>query len=121
MPVIPAAALEFADLPGRRSANPLPKKFDGGCSVRVVQIPPGARTPHRHPHSVEVVYVAAGSGTGWEDGVTAPVTAGDVVVLAAGVPHATIAGGDGLTLVCFFPVGDLNGNVEELDGPTVGG
>lgn len=121
MPVVKAAELEFAELPGRAAANPLPAGFgDGACTVRVVRIPPGARTPHRHPHSVEVVYVAEGRGTAWEDGHPTPVQAGDMMTIPVGVAHATAAADDGeLLLVCFFPHPTMDGNVEELDGPLI--
>jgi quercetin dioxygenase-like cupin family protein len=108
--------LDFHELPGRRSADP----FAGGeapLSVRVVRIAPGVdRSPHRHPHSCEVVYVAEGSGTMWRDGTTTDLAAGDLVLIPAGVPHATIATGGELRLVCFFPHPDLARNTEELDG-----
>jgi quercetin dioxygenase-like cupin family protein len=118
VPVVPAAALRYADLPGRRSADPMPPGLPAGCSARVVRIPPGPRTPHRHPHSVEVVYVAEGRGTAWEDDVPTRVIAGDVLVVPAGVPHATVAAGPGdLVLVCFFPHPDLAANAEELTAP----
>jgi quercetin dioxygenase-like cupin family protein len=38
------------------------------------------------------------------------------VLIPAGVPHATIATGGELRLVCFFPHPDLARNTEELDG-----
>ena len=117
MPVIRAGALPYAALPGRHAANPLPEDFAGGCSVRIVRIEPGTRTPHRHPRSAEVVYVAAGRGTAWEDGTATEVSAGDVLFIAAGVPHATIARDGELMLVCFFPDGDLSSNIEELGAP----
>jgi quercetin dioxygenase-like cupin family protein len=108
--------LDFQELPGRWSADP----FAGAgapVSVRVVRLVPGVdRTPHRHPHSCEVVYVTEGSGTMWRDGTLTPVVAGDVVLIPAGVPHATIATGGELRLVCFFPHPDLPRNTEELDG-----
>jgi len=37
------------------------------------------------------------------------------------VPHATVAGHDGLLLVCFFPHPDLAGNIEELTAPQLEG
>lgn len=120
MPVVSSASLRFAELPGRSSADPLPAGTDDAGSVRVVRIAPGAvRTPHRHPRSAEVIWVAAGAGHAWEDGVTTPVTAGDLVVVATGVPHATLPGPAGLTLVCFFPDPDLASNREELDHPVL--
>ena len=118
MPVVPAGSLTFARLPGRLSADPLPPGLEIGASARVVRIAPGPRTPHVHPHSAEVVFVAEGSGTAWEDDVPTPVGAGDLIVVPAGVPHATVAADDGdLVLVCFFPHPDLAANVEELTGP----
>lgn len=119
MPVIPSTALAFTDLPGRASADPLRDAPATGCSVRVVRIPAGARTPHRHPDSAEIVYVASGSGIAWEDGVATPVAAGDVVVIAEGVPHATVAVDGELLLVCFFPLDEMTANVEELEGPRI--
>lgn len=118
MPVVSTASLRFAELPGRASADPLPTGTRDAGSVRLVRIEPGAvRTPHRHPRSAEVIYVAAGAGYAWEDGVTTPVASGDLVVVATGVPHATVPGPSGLTLVCFFPDPDLASNREELDHP----
>lgn len=117
MSVQPGRALHFHELVGRRSADPLPADVDG-CSMRVVRIAPGPRTPHLHPHSVEVMYVAEGSGTTWERDVASPVGPGDVVVVAAGAPHATVSAGPGeLVLVCFFPHPDLASNTVELEGP----
>lgn len=120
MPVVPGDSLRFADLPGRRSADPLPAEGATAYSVRVVRIAAAAvRTPHRHPRSDEVIWVADGTGTVWEDGTTTPVTAGDLVVIPTGVPHATLPGPSGLTLVCFFPDPDLSSNREELDHPVL--
>ncbi|HEY8453013.1 MAG: cupin domain-containing protein [Micromonosporaceae bacterium] len=117
MPVVRGRDLNFVDLPGRRTADPLPARLAGGCSVRVVRVPPGPRTPHRHPYSCEVVYVAAGRGRVWEDDSVTEVAPGDLVVIPPGVPHATVATGRELTLVCFFPHPDLARNLEELAGP----
>lgn len=120
MPVLPARGHEFTDLPGRLSSNPLPAGLETGCSVRVVRIAPGARTPHRHPRSEEIVYVAAGRGVAWEDGVSSPVGPGDVIAIPRGVPHATAAGGNGeLVLICFFPDADLGSNLEEMAEPEI--
>ena len=118
MPVVPAGALQFSQLPGRLSADPLPPGLAVGCSARVVRIAPGPRTPHRHPHSAELVYVVDGAGTAWEDDVPTAVGSGDVLVVPPGVPHATVAtGSTELVLVCFFPHADLAANIEELPGP----
>ncbi len=121
MPVVPAGSFDFAQLPGRLSADPLPPGLAAGCSVRVVRIAPGPRTPHLHPHSAEVCYVAEGTGTAWEDDVPTPVGPGDLCVVPPGVPHATVAAGtSNLVLVCFFPHADLRANIEELAGPVRG-
>lgn len=120
MPVLGADGRDFAELPGRRSANPLPPELEDAVqvSVRVVDVPPGPRTPHRHPHSCEVIYVAHGEGRIWEGDRSSPVTPGDLVVVEQGVAHATVCtSADGLRLICFFPRPDLPGNTEELDGP----
>jgi quercetin dioxygenase-like cupin family protein len=118
VPVVPAGALQFSQLPGRLTADPLPPDVAVGCSARVVRIAPGPRTPHRHPHSAEVVYVVSGAGTAWEDDVPTVVGPGDVLVVPPGVPHATVATGTSeLVLVCFFPHADLAANIEELTGP----
>jgi quercetin dioxygenase-like cupin family protein len=122
MPVVPAGALRFQDLPGRVAADPVPPELAAGCSARVVRIQPGPRTPHRHPHSAEVVYVVEGAGAAWEGDMATAVGPGDLVVVPAGVPHATVATGTSdLVLVCFFPHPDLAGNIEELTGPVRGG
>ncbi len=102
MPLISAATLDFRRLPGRLSADPLPPGFPG-CAVRIVRVPPGPRTPHRHPRTPEVVYVVIGTGTAWEDGTAQRVSAGDVLAIAAGVPHATVADDDGGLLLVLTP------------------
>jgi quercetin dioxygenase-like cupin family protein len=118
MPVYHGRDLRFAELVGRRAANPVPPGTAGQCTVRVVRIPPGPRTPHRHPHSCEVVYVAEGEGRVWEDDHASPVAAGDLVVIPTGRAHATVCTGRSeLVLVCFFPHPDLSHNLEELAGP----
>ncbi len=118
MPVVPAGSLQFVQLPGRRSADPLPTGLVAGASTRIVRIPPGPRTPHLHPHSAEISYVAQGTGTAWEGDVAIRVGPGDLLVVPPGVPHATIASGTSeLVLVCFFPHPDLAANIEELPGP----
>ncbi|MGY1602115.1 cupin domain-containing protein [Geodermatophilus sp. SYSU D00815] len=118
MPVVRAGQLDYVRLPGRLSADPMPAGLAVGASARVVRIAPGPRTPHVHPHSAEVVYVASGTGTAWEDDVPSAVAAGDLVVVPPGVPHATVASGTSdLVLVCFFPHPDLRANLRELPGP----
>lgn len=118
MPVIPADTLRFLDLPGRRSADPVPRGYGTDYSVRVVRVPPGPRNPHRHPATDEVTYVVAGRGVAWEDDESTAVGPGDLLVIPRGTPHATVAHGDtDLVLVCFFPAAELASNLEELSGP----
>lgn len=118
MPVFRNRDLHFADLVGRQSANPLPPGTAEDCSVRIVRVSPGPRTPHRHPHSCEVVYVVEGEGRLWEGERAHAVGPGDLVVIPPGVSHATVGtSGSGLVLVCFFPHPDLAGNLEELPAP----
>lgn len=116
--------LSFAELPGRRSADPLDRLEEtgaAGVSVRVVHLrhdPSHSRRPHRHPQSSEVVHVLAGTGMAWQDGTYVRVARGDTFLVARGVPHATLPHpGSSLELVCFFPHPDLGANTEELDGP----
>ena len=120
MPIVRSTDLDFARLPGRLSADPL-VGGDADYSVRVVRVPPGARTPHLHPHSDEVTYVVSGHGHAWEGDMCTAVGAGDLVVVPRGAPHATVAHGDqDLVLLCFFPRADLPTNYIELDGPLLG-
>lgn len=118
MPVVRAAEFEYAALPGRQSADPVPPGMGSDYSVRVVRVPPGPRTPHLHPHTDEVTYVVSGTGVAWEGDLPTPVGPGDLVFVPRGVDHATVTYDDaGLVLLCFFPRSDLAGNVLELDGP----
>lgn len=118
MQVVRSAELRFGQLPGRRSADPFGDGEAGEVSVRFARLSPGPRAPHRHPLSVEVIYVVEGEGTHWQDGETERVGPGDVVLVPRGVAHATIPSGDaGMLLYCVFPVSTLAGNVEELTEP----
>ncbi|MPZ87663.1 MAG: cupin domain-containing protein [Nitriliruptorales bacterium] len=117
-----AAELVFQELPGRRSADPLAPDPPVAMSVRVVELSPGRdRTPHRHPHSEEAVYVLAGRGRVWAAGGTTSVSAGDLVVVPRATPHATLPDlGVTMRLLCVFPHPDLRENLEELGGPALG-
>ncbi|MGH3348808.1 MAG: cupin domain-containing protein, partial [Nocardioides sp.] len=118
MPVVRHDDLDFARLPGRTSADPVPSGLGDDYSVRVVRVPVGTRTPHLHPHSDEVTYVVSGSGNAWEGDQCTPVGPGDLVFVPRGTAHATVATGhEDLVLLCFFPRPDLAGNLVELDGP----
>jgi quercetin dioxygenase-like cupin family protein len=116
MTIIGRAELDFVDLPGRRSANPLVSILSE-ASVRVVELErTDDRTAHRHPHSEEIVYVAAGNGEAWIDGERHPVTVGDIVHIPTGAAHATVpADGERMRIVCFFPHPHLPENIEDTD------
>lgn len=118
--IVKRGALRFTQLPGRRSADPFAGSAVEGLSMRVVKVEPDvARSPHRHPHSYEVMFVLSGSGRLWEDGRSSRVETGDCVSIPPGVPHATVPDpGIELELVCFFPRGDLASNIEELTQPS---
>jgi mannose-6-phosphate isomerase-like protein (cupin superfamily) len=90
--VIPTSALETGnfsvELEGKNHANP-------GISLILVDAAPG-RGPSLHVHAyAEVMIVQEGTGT-FTDGVSAhEVTAGHVVIVPAGRPHAFTNTGDG--------------------------
>jgi quercetin dioxygenase-like cupin family protein len=72
--------------------------------VRLVDGAVGAR-PHRHDHSAEMFYVLGGSVDLLAGEQTITATAGDLVVVPAGVAHAFAAseGHDGELLVVITP------------------
>lgn len=116
MTVVDGSALEFADLPGRRAADPF-SAMATESSLRIVELSRSSgRTAHRHPESEEVVYVESGEGEVWIDGDRHAVRAGDVVRVPSGVNHATIpTEGSRMRLVCFFPHPTLSENIEDTD------
>lgn len=118
MRIVRSAELRFGEVPGRRSADPFEGLPADGASVRFARLSPGPRAPHRHPLSIEVIYVLEGAGVHWQEGAAEQVGPGDVVLVERGVAHATIPATEaGMLLYCVFPVSTLAGNVEELDGP----
>ena len=112
----------FRRLPGRESADPFEGITPSELSMRLVRVGPSdRRSPHRHPHSGEAIYVVGGSGWLWEDGVRQRIEAGDCALVEAGTPHATLPDpGTSLELVCFFPHPNLNANVQELEEIVIG-
>ena len=117
MTVVGAEELEFRDFPGRRTSDPFRHASRGASTVRQVLIEHVAtRSPHRHPKSEEIVYVVAGTGRVWLNGVFHAVGPGSWYRIPAGTPHATLAdAGEPMSLVCFFPHDDFADNIEELD------
>ena len=108
--------MEFADLPGRRSADPL-AATPAASSVRVVELGRSdRRTAHRHPLSEEIVYVESGEGRVWIDGTLQEVGPGDLIRIPAGAAHATIPAEAGeMRLICYFPHPVLNDNIIDTD------
>jgi quercetin dioxygenase-like cupin family protein len=117
MTVVGPGDLEFRDFPGRSTADPFKVAGRGASTVRQVVIEHvDSRSPHRHPHSEEVVFVVSGRGRVWLDGTFHEVGPGTWYRIPAGTPHATLADpGETMSLVCFFPHDDLSSNIEELD------
>ena len=109
--------LWFRDFPGRTASDPFREAGQGASTVRqvVIEYVP-SRSPHLHPQSEEVVYVVAGTGRVWLDGVFHPVGPGSWYRIPARTPHATMADrGERMSMVCFFPHDDFPNNIEELD------
>lgn len=115
--ISPRSDLRYMSLPGRASADPFEGAAPDGLAMRLVRLEGGRpRSPHRHPHSQEAIFVASGAGVLWEDGATHRLEAGDCALIHAGVAHATLPDpGTSMELACFFPHGDLDGNIEELE------
>jgi quercetin dioxygenase-like cupin family protein len=117
MTVVGPEELEFRDFPSRRTSDPFRNAGQGASTVRQVVVEHVAtRSPHLHPESEEIVFVAAGRGRVWLDGVFHSVGPGSWYRIPAGTPHATMAdSGERMSLVCFFPHDDFANNIEELD------
>jgi quercetin dioxygenase-like cupin family protein len=117
MTVVGAEELDFREFPGRRTSDPFRHAGRGESTVRQVVIEHVAtRSPHLHPKSEEIVYVVAGRGRVWLNGVVHPVGPGSWYRIPVGTPHATLAdAGERMSLVCFFPHDDFASNIEELD------
>ena len=116
MTIIPGEQVEFADLPGRSSGDPL-QAVDSSSSVRIVQVARSVHwLAHRHPFSEEVIYVREGTGSVYVDGTFAGVGPGDLVHVPAGAAHGTVPDpGETMVLICFFPHPRLAENREETD------
>ena len=109
-------------LPGRRSREILAAAMGAACStLRYVEIDPpqpGApkRGPHVHSGFEECIYVMSGSGTMQAESGEHPVKAGDTILVPAGERHVTHnTGNEVLTLLCFFPTGDVSTGTTEFE------
>jgi len=116
MTIVPGDEVEFAELPGRRSGDPL-YAVEADSSVRLVRLARSEhRLAHRHPVSEEVIYVEEGTGAVYVDGAFIAVGPGDLVHIPPGAAHATVPDpGEMMMLVCFFPHPQLAENHEETD------
>jgi mannose-6-phosphate isomerase-like protein (cupin superfamily) len=116
MTVTPGDNVEFVDLPGRSSGDPL-WSVDAASSVRVARLHRSERRlAHRHPQSEEVIYVRRGTGTIYIEGIRNAIGPGDTVYIPPGAAHATIPdSGEEMELICFFPHPRLSENLEETD------
>ena len=117
MTVVGSDQLQFRVFPGRMTSDPFQVAGQGASTVRQVVIDyVPSRSPHLHPQSEEIVYVVAGMGRVWLDGVFHDVGPGTWYRITPRTPHATLANrGERLSLVCFFPHNDFANNIEELD------
>jgi quercetin dioxygenase-like cupin family protein len=117
MTVVGPDELRFRDFPGRTTSDPFREAGQGASTVRQVLIEyVPSRSPHLHPESEEIVYVVAGRGRVWLDGLFHPVGPGSWYRIPARTPHATLADrGERMSIVCFFPHADFPNNIEELD------
>jgi mannose-6-phosphate isomerase-like protein (cupin superfamily) len=104
--VVDPAQLPVQALPGRRIVEAF---ADHGVTLRLVDLPPAEpRTPHEHTEVAECMVVLAGKGQVWVAGETAPVHAGDAILVPAATPHMVLnTGSDVLKLACFFPTADV--------------
>src|SRR5262245_490193 len=80
---------------------------NGGAKDFVIfteDVPPGQSIPpHRHPHSEEVLFIHAGTGTAWLDGKQATISPGSIIFMPpnTGV-RLTNDGKQPISLVAIF-------------------
>lgn len=113
---------KLLSLPGRRSREILAAASGSASStLRYVEIDPqipGApkRGPHVHSGFEECIHVLSGSGTMQADSGEYPLKAGDTILVPSGERHVTHNTGDEvLTLLCFFPTGDVGAGTTEFE------
>ncbi len=116
MTVTPATAVEFVDLPGRTSGDPL-RSVGAESSLRIARPQRTAvRKAHRHPHSEEVIYVRGGTGAVYIEGTFHRIGPGDTIHIPRGAAHATVPDkAEEMELICFFPHPLLPENIEETE------
>ena len=79
------------------------ERTDGEFSYHLVRIAPNKKIGnHIHEKQLETHEVISGTGVCVNDGVELPYKAGVISIFPIGVPHAVIAGDDGLYLFAKF-------------------
>ena len=104
--VVDPAGLPVHALPGRQMVEVFAEQ---GVTLRLVDLPPGEpRTPHEHTDAAECMIVLSGQGQVWVSGETAPVQAGQAMLVPPGTPHMVFnTGAEVLKLACFFPTANV--------------
>jgi len=107
-------------LPGRVALEIVSgEKGARAITLRLVEIPvpqsgETPRAPHHHSDFEECIFVLSGQGTTYADSGTYELRAGDALLVPPGEKHVTRNTGDKpLTLLCFFPVGDITAGTRE--------
>ena len=80
---------------------------NGGAKDFVIfteDVPPGQTiSPHRHPHSEEVLFIHAGTGTAWLEGKEAKIAPGTIIFMPANTGVRLTNDGSGpISLVAIF-------------------
>jgi mannose-6-phosphate isomerase-like protein (cupin superfamily) len=108
-------------LPGRTSREVVSSARGADrVSLRLVTIEPqkpgeAPRGPHVHYACEEVIYVVSGEGTTKATSGEFPLKPGDTLLVPAGELHVTRnTGREPLSLLCFFPDGDVASGTEEF-------
>lgn len=101
----PPASLSTLAAPFLLKVDPTPR--NGGSRDFVVfteSVPVGASIPpHRHPHSEELLYIQAGHGTAWLNGIAAKLQAGTIIYMPRNTGVKLINDGtEPIALVAIF-------------------
>ncbi|MCI9044892.1 MAG: cupin domain-containing protein [Peptococcaceae bacterium] len=98
----------FQNLPAQAMTPEVSRKLlayqegEGGYTVNLMQAKAGAQAPaHSHPHQ-QVVYIISGRGDFLCGQETQTLTAGDVVQIAADVPHTFVSVAEDAVWLEFF-------------------
>jgi len=74
-------------------------------AMRVIELQPGAASPH-HAHDWEhEMFILSGKGTAWKEGKEVPIREGDTLLVPPNEEHEIINRSDGLLrFICLIPV-----------------